>query len=127
MARVLLIGVDPDEVDFSDPALPPGMNADVIRKGIVMGLEQLRAAGHEAEHFYIPADPGALGGLADKLAQAPVDCVTVGGGVRLPPHNLHLFEAVLNTIARATPTPVIGLVSRPDEAPQAVARALGVS
>ena len=27
MARVLIIGIDPDEVDFSDPSLPPGMDA----------------------------------------------------------------------------------------------------
>jgi hypothetical protein len=28
MKRVLLIGFDPARVDFSDPALPPGMSAD---------------------------------------------------------------------------------------------------
>jgi hypothetical protein len=28
MARVLLLGYDPETVDFSDPALPPGMTVE---------------------------------------------------------------------------------------------------
>ena len=117
MARVLMIGIDPAKVDFSDPALPPGLNAEAIRRGIDLGLEQLRAAGHEAGHLFIPPDPDDLGVLADRLAGEPVDCVVVGGGVRLPPRNLPLFEAVLNTIARAATAPAIALVSRPDRNP----------
>ncbi|GEP08376.1 hypothetical protein MGN01_02210 [Methylobacterium gnaphalii] len=37
MTRVLLIGYAPDAVDFSDPALPPGMNANKIAAGIEVG------------------------------------------------------------------------------------------
>lgn len=124
MASVLMIGIDPDLVDFSDPALPPGMTADMIRAGIVRGLDDLRAVGHTPDHLYISTDPAGLGALADRLARAPVDCVIVGGGVRLPPRNLAVFEAALNTIAAAWPVPAIALVARPDEAADAVARAL---
>ena len=124
MARILLVGVDPDDVDFDDPSLPPGMNATVIRSGIARTLDDLRAAGHEAHHLYISPDPARVGDLADRLEQDALDCVTVGGGVRLLPSNLILFEAVLNVIARATPSPAIALVSRPDDAPAAVARVL---
>ena len=38
MKRVVLIGFDPATVDYSDPALPPGMNAEKIqadRKSVV--------------------------------------------------------------------------------------------
>ena len=120
-----MVGIDPEFVDFSDPALPPGLDADVIRRGIERGLENLRAAGHDARHLYIPIDPAGLDGFAERLARDPVECVVVGGGVRLPPRNLALFEAVLNTVARATPTPVIALVARPDEVALAVSRVLG--
>jgi hypothetical protein len=34
MKRVLLIGFDPATVDFSDPALPPGMTAEKIHAGV---------------------------------------------------------------------------------------------
>ena len=33
MARILLLGLEPEAVDYSDPALPPGMNAEKIRAG----------------------------------------------------------------------------------------------
>lgn len=125
MARVLYVGLDPDTVDFSDPALPPGMDAETIRRGIRLGLEALGAEGHDAEYRDIPSDPAGLGVLADRLAREPVDCVIVGGGVRVPPRNLVLFEAVLNTIARADCRPAIALVARPEDVATAVARVLG--
>ena len=31
MTRVLLVGYDPETVDYSNPALPPGMSAEKIR------------------------------------------------------------------------------------------------
>jgi hypothetical protein len=34
MTRVLLVGYDPETVDFSNPALPPGMTVEKIRAGI---------------------------------------------------------------------------------------------
>jgi hypothetical protein len=36
MTRVLLVGYDPETVDFSDPALPPGMIVEKIRAGIAV-------------------------------------------------------------------------------------------
>ena len=124
MARVLLVGIDPEVVDFSDPALPPGLDADVIRRGIARALDDLRSAGHDAQHLYIPTDPAELSGFAERLRREPLDCVAVGGGVRLPPRNLLVFEAVLNTIAGAPVPPAIALTSRPDDVVLAVARVL---
>jgi len=39
MVRVLLVGYDPEAVDYSDPALPPGMNAEKIRAGIMAAIK----------------------------------------------------------------------------------------
>ena len=41
MVRVLLVGYDPEAVDYSDPALPPGMSAEKIRAGITLALKQV--------------------------------------------------------------------------------------
>jgi len=38
MKRVVLIGLDPATVDFSDPALPPGMTAEKIHGGVKLAL-----------------------------------------------------------------------------------------
>jgi hypothetical protein len=38
VARVLLVGYDPETVDYSNPALPPGMSAEKIRAGIALAL-----------------------------------------------------------------------------------------
>jgi len=122
MARVLMIGIDPDLVDFSDPSLPPGMNADIIRRGIAVSLDAIRAAGDEVTQLFIAPDPAEARRLADQLAA--VDCVTIGGGVHRPPQNLVLFEALLNAVARAPSRPAIALIARPEEAPAAIARAM---
>jgi hypothetical protein len=124
MAKILLVGLDPAEVDFSDPGLPPGLTADIIRGGIEQGLAELRAQGQRAESVFIPADPKGLGGLAERLAGDHPDCVVIGGGVRHPPQNLALFEALLNLLAGMPRSPVIALVDRPDQSAAAVARAL---
>lgn len=124
MVRVLAVGIDPDEVDYTDPALPPGMTAEVVRRGIEHGMGQLRTAGYEAHHLYIPADPSRLDGLAEALATLSVDCITIGGGVRLPPRNLALFEAVLNVVTSTARPPAIALPARPEEIATAVARVL---
>jgi hypothetical protein len=126
LTRVLLIGIDPDEVDFTDPALPPGLNAEVIRRGVAIGLDAVKAAGWEATQAYLSANPeAAVSTLEAELAGASFDCVVMGGGVTLPPRNRRLFEALLNTIGRHNPTPAVALISRPEEAPDAVARVLG--
>jgi hypothetical protein len=39
MARVLLVGYDPETGDYSNPALPPGMSAEKIRAGLYARAE----------------------------------------------------------------------------------------
>ena len=36
MTRILLLGLDPETVDFSDPALPPGMTVEKVRAAVVL-------------------------------------------------------------------------------------------
>ncbi|TCM14214.1 hypothetical protein EDF56_11448 [Novosphingobium sp. PhB165] len=124
MANVMMIGIHPDEVDFSDPALPLGLDADKIFAGITLSLDQLKAAGHEASVVFVSADTAKLDALAEGFAGNAVDCVTIGGGVTRPPKNMELLEAVLNIIAGANPVPRIALVASPDQALAAVNRVL---
>jgi hypothetical protein len=124
MARVVMVGIDPDQVDFSDPALPPGMNADIIRRGIARSLDLMREAGHDAQPMVISADAAGIERVAARLAQGEVDCVTIGGGVHRPPSNLLLFETIVNLAAQSPSRPAIAFISRPDEAVDGVKRVL---
>lgn len=122
MKRVLLVGLDPATVDFSDPALPPGLNAEKIHAGIKMALADLAARGWAAEHCFINPDESGPQTLERCLAGNHFDCVVIGGGVRLPPNRLVLFEALVNTVHRAAPRTAIAFNTRPEDSGAAAAR-----
>ena len=57
-----------------------------------------------------------------QLRSMNYDCVVIGGGVRLPPRNLALFEIVINAIRKAAPGAAIAFNTRPDDSADAAAR-----
>jgi hypothetical protein len=122
MKRVLLVGLDPVTVDFSDPALPPGMTAEKIHAGIKHALADMTGRGWIAENCFINPDESAVPTVERRLAANRYDCVVVGAGVRLPPSRLALFEAVVNAIHRAAPDTAIAFNSRPEDSGAAAAR-----
>jgi hypothetical protein len=103
-------------------ALPPGMNADKVRAGIEVALKGFAARGWEADLGYLR--PGeAVGATVERqLAAKNYDCVVIGGGVRMPPRNLHDFEAVVNAIHKIAPGAKIAFNTRPDDSADAAAR-----
>ena len=60
--RVLFIGQWPETVDFSDPAFPPGFDAEKIRAGIAIGMQLMAERGREYQ-----TTPG-LGWIAGEAA-----------------------------------------------------------
>ena len=85
MTRVLLLGYDPETVDFSDPALPPGMTAEKVHAGIAVAMKQFAERGWEADVGFIRPDETAGPTVERLLASTRYDCVVIGAGVRLPP------------------------------------------
>lgn len=122
MTRVLLLGYDPETVDFSDPALPPGMTAEKVHAGIAVALKQFAARGWEGEVGFIRPDETAGPTVERQLASKSYDCVVIGAGVRLPPRGLALFEAVINAVHKAAPGAAIAFNTRPDDSADAAAR-----
>jgi hypothetical protein len=122
MKRVLLVGLDPATVDFSDPALPPGMSVEKIHAGIKVALADIAERGWQAENCFINPDETAVPTVERCLAGGRYDCVVVGAGVRLPPSRLVLFEAVVNAIHRAAPQTAIAFNTRPEDTGPAAAR-----
>jgi hypothetical protein len=127
MTRVLLLGLDPETVDFSDPALPPGMTAEKVHAGIAVAQRQFAERGWEGDVGFIRPDETAGPAVERLLASKNYDCVVVGAGVRLPPRSLVLFEAVVNAIHKAAPGAAIAFNTRPDDSADAAARWLATA
>jgi hypothetical protein len=122
MTRVLFVGQQPETVDFSDPALPPGFNAEKINAGIAIGAAKITERGWQADLCMIPPDETAGPMLEKQLASTVYDCVVIGGGLRLPPKNLQLFETVINVVHKAAPNASIAFNTRPEDTAEAAAR-----
>ena len=126
MTRVLLVGEDPETVDFSDPALPPGMSVEKVRAGIEVAMKEFAARGWDAEVGFIRPDETAGPTVERLLGSKSYDCVVIGGGLRLPPRRLAIFEAVINAIHKAAPGATIAFNTRPDDTADAAARWLPI-
>ena len=122
MKSVVLIGLDPATVDFSDPALPRGMTAEKIHAGVKLALADFAARGWQAENCFINPDETAVPTVERCLADHVYDCVVIGGGLRLPPSRLVLFEAVVNAVHRAAPRAAIAFNTGPEDSGAAAAR-----
>ena len=126
MTRILLLGYDPETVDFSDPALPPGMTAEKVHAGIAVALKQFTERGWECEVGFIRPDETAGPTVERQLGSTSYDCIVIGAGVRLPPQRLSVFESVINAVHKAAPGAAIAFNTRPDDSADAAARWLAV-
>jgi hypothetical protein len=122
MKRVVLIGLDPGTVDFSDPALPPGMTAEKIHAGVKLALADFAVRGWDAQNCFINPDETAVPTVERCLAGQVYDCVVIGAGLRLPPARLVLFETLVNAIHRAAPQAAVAFNTRPEDSGMAAAR-----
>ena len=127
MTRVLLVGLQPEAVDYSDPALPPGMDAKKIQAGIEQGLKKITDRGWQADTCLIQPDATAAPAVERRLGSTTYDCVVIGAGVRLPPRRLAIFEAIINAVHKAAPATPIAFNTRPDDSADAAARWLQIA
>jgi hypothetical protein len=125
MPRILLIGQRPETVDYSDPALPPGLDAAKIRTGIEIAMKQFADRGWICEPCMIDPDETAGPTVERALAAASYDCVVIGAGVRQPPRSLELFETVINAVHKGAPGARIAFNTIPQDSADAAARWVG--
>jgi hypothetical protein len=120
MTRVLFVGQQPETVNFSDPTLPPGMNAEKIHVGIRVALKQMAERGWHADLCLLKPDDTAGPELDQRLKAQAYDCVVIGAGIRLL--SLSMFEAVINAVHRAAPRAAIAFNTHPENSADAAAR-----
>ena len=122
MTQVLFVGQEPETVDFSDPALPPGFNAEKIHAGIRIAMDQMKARGWDADLCLVKPDKSAVAALESRFAAGHYDCVVIGGGIRMPPKSLPLFEMLINAVHKAAPGTAIAFNTRPEDTAEAAGR-----
>jgi hypothetical protein len=124
-ARVLIVGQDPYTVDFSSPTIQPGWDAPRVMAGIAMACRKLEEMGYSVDHCMTDAGATAGAMLAQALEGKRFDCVVVGSGIRVPPHNLGLLEIVINAIHRHAPGARIAFNTSPEDTGEAALRWIG--
>lgn len=124
MTRILFVGQKPETVDFSDPALPPGFDAGKINAGIAVAVEKIKERGWQGDTCMVMPDETAGPMIEKQLSDAHYDCVVIGGGLRIPPKSLALFETVVNAVHKAAPGAAIAFNTRPEDTAEAAARQL---
>lgn len=125
MTRILFVGQKPETVDFSDPSLPPGTDAAKINAGIAVAVEKIKERNWQGDTCMITPDAAGNAMLKTALEAASYDCVVIGGGLRIPPKSLALFEIVVNIIHKAAPKAKIAFNTKPEDTAEAAARQLG--
>jgi hypothetical protein len=125
MTHILFVGQKPETVDFSDPSLPTGFDADKINAGIAIAVDKITERGWQGDTCMITPDGAGKAMLERQLKGAAYDCVVVGGGLRLPLKGLALFETVVNIVHKAAPGAAIAFNTKPEDTADAAARQLG--
>jgi len=100
--RVLLVGLDPDIVDYSKSPVP-GLTAAKVRAAVEGDKAKLETVGYIVKSLYVDDGKTAEAALAAELSGGGYDCIMVGAGLRIVPPYFLLFEKLINVIHRYAP------------------------
>ena len=122
--RVLVIGLDPALIDFSDPnyAAFPGMTAAKVLAGLTAAEEGLKVLGYDAHHCLTDFGQTAEAVVTAQLQRRQFDCILIGAGVRAVPSNFILFEKLMNVVHEHAPRAKICFNTNPADTLEALRR-----
>ena len=120
--RVLVVGLDPTLIDFSDPGYPPGMSAEKVFAGLRSSEAQLTGLGYSVETCLTDFGETAEAVVQSHLAKKPWDCVMIGAGVRVNPNNFILFEKLVNVVHKHAPQAKFCFNQLPADTAEAIKR-----
>lgn len=119
---VLVIGLDPGLIDFSQPGYAPGMNAAKVMAGLKSCEAELAGLGYSVELCLTDFGETAEAVVQARLTQKRFDCVLIGAGVRANPSNFILFEKLINVVHEHAPQARICFNTLPTDTAAAVKR-----
>lgn len=80
--RVLLVGLNPDIVDYSKSPVP-GLTAEKVRTAVEKDKATLEALGHDVTSLYVDDGKTAESALTAALTSGEYTCIMVGAGLRI--------------------------------------------
>jgi len=121
---VLIIGLDPELIDFSSPEYAdfPGLTAAKVMAGLNSAAEAMRAAGYDAALCLTDFGTTAEAVVTAQLERRPFDCILIGAGVRTVPGNFILFEKLINVVHEHAPRARICFNTKPSDTLEALKR-----
>jgi hypothetical protein len=121
-ARVLLVGLDPDIVDYTKSPVP-GLTAAKVRAAVEADSARLETLGYSVKSLYVDDGKTAEAVLTDALTNSRYDCIMIGAGLRVVPPYFLLFEKLINVVHRLAPASTkLCFNSNPADTAEAVMR-----
>ena len=121
-ARVLLVGLDPDIVDYTKSPVPD-LTAAKVRAAVEADSANLDTLGYSVKVLYVDDGSSAETTLADELTANRYDCIMIGAGLRVVPPYFLLFEKLINVVHRhAPPSTKLCFNTNPADTAEAVRR-----
>jgi hypothetical protein len=122
MKKIVIIGMNPETIDFTNPELPKGLTVEIIEQGTKATLEKLNSIGYDAETFLIDTGASDLAKLSNQLKEKNYDGVVIGNGIRSIKSNFILFEQIINVVHSNAPKSKIIFNSLPTDTDEAINR-----
>jgi len=119
---VLVIGLDPTLIDFSQPGYAPGMDATKVLAGFKSSEEELTRLGYSVQMCLTDFGETAEAEVQSRLGQKRFDCILIGAGVRTNSNNFMLFEKLINVVHKHAPQAKICFNTQPSDTAAAVKR-----
>jgi len=121
---VLIIGLQPTLIDFSNPdyAAFPGMDAVKVLAGVQAAEKSLTHFGYDAQLCFTDFGETAAAVVQERLKQKHFDCILIGAGVRTIAGNFLLFEKLINVVHAHAPQAKLCFNTKPTDTVEAVQR-----
>src|SRR5437867_6147144 len=84
---VLVIGLDPTLIDFSQPGYAPGMDATKVLAGLKSSEDELTRLGYSVHMCLTDFGETAEAVVQSQLKQKRFDCILIAAGIRTIPSN----------------------------------------
>jgi hypothetical protein len=119
---VLVIGLDPTLIDFSQPGYPADMNATKVFAGMKSSEDELTRLGYNVQTCVTDFGETAEAVVQSQLKQKRFDCVLIGAGIRTVPSNFLLFEKLINIVHEHAPQAKLCFNHLPSDIAESVKR-----
>ena len=119
---VLVIGLDPTLIDFSQPGYAPGMDATKVLAGLKSSEDELTRLGYSVKMCLTDFGETAEAVVERQLKEQRFDCILIGAGVRTNPSNFLLFEKLVNVVHQHAPQAKLCFNTLPSDTAAAVKR-----